>query len=66
MSGRNGSARNGSNDGSARRSKMREYLDDDDDTLVMDPAPMNDFSELDDDDAVSPADRRRDPLRRKI
>ena len=59
MSGRNGSKQQSSSD-------RDPVLDDDDETLLMESAPVNDFSELDEEDEASPADRRRDPLRRKF
>ena len=39
---------------------------DEDEMLVDDPVPVNDFSELEDDSDETPSERRRDPLRRKF
>jgi hypothetical protein len=52
--------------GWASRPGHPEYLDDEDDTLIVDPVPVNDFSELEDEEDGLPSDRRRDPLRRKL
>ena len=39
---------------------------DEDETLVQDPVPVNDFSELEEEDDETPTERRRDPLRHKF
>jgi hypothetical protein len=48
-----------------RKQKDAEYLDDEL-TSVEDEVPAHGFAEVDDDDELSPSDRRRDPLRRKF
>jgi hypothetical protein len=62
MAGRTSSS--GNIDG-AKRNTHPQYFDEDE-TLVDDPVPVNDFSELEDEGDENPSERRRDPLRRKL
>jgi hypothetical protein len=55
----------GNIDDGAQRSHHPRYFDEDE-TLVDDPVPVNDFSELEDEGDENPSERRRDPLRRKF
>lgn len=51
---------------SSRTSDNDPAAFEDDETLIDDPAPVNDFSELDEESDSAPSDRRRDPLRHKF
>lgn len=64
MVSRQRTSRSGSIDGGERPAPPQSI--DEDEMLVDDPVPVNDFSELDDDSDETPSERRRDPLRRKF
>lgn len=64
MAGRQRTSRSGNIDG-GERTDHPQYFDEDE-TLVDDPVPVNDFSELEDDGDGSLSERRRDPLRSKF
>jgi hypothetical protein len=63
MAGRQHTSRSDNIDGGERTDHPRY---DEDEALVDDPVPVNDFSELEDDSDGSSSERRRDPLRSKF
>jgi len=64
MARRQRTSGSGNIDGGERTDGPRYF--DEDDALVDDPVPVNDFSELEDDGDGSSSERRRDPLRDKF